>query len=224
MTYKYYDLREEIINNCSEKELKKMRTWKDLIKLAKWYFWILFSIIFISIICTIVIMVLPISIFWCLIPFAVLLVCSTLFEYKSELFYNQDIRKIEKENYRTAYKRYVDSIKRVLEENDINNRVKREQIKYECLYALECHEKRFSIINNKIFDVLIGAPIGTLITLLVHKDNSVLINDVVFIIVLGASLIYMVKLIKTISFYSEGYLKDRQTLDALKEVEYAYSD
>ena len=222
MTYKYYEIRNAINENCSEKELKKWRTWKDLIKLAKWYFWILFSMICISIICTIVIMVLPINIFWCLIPFAVLLVCSTLFEYKSEFFYNQDIRKIEKENYRTAYQRYVDSIKRILEEYGINNSDRREQIKQECLFALECHEKRFSIINNKIFDVLVGAPIGTLITLLIHKDNSVLINDVVFIIVLGVLLIYAVKLIKTIAFYSEGYLKDKQALEVLKEVEYNY--
>ncbi len=110
----------------------------------------------------------------------------------------------------------------MLEETGIDNKEKREFLKQECYLALKRHDNKFSIVNSKIFEILIGAPIWTLIAFLIHKDNSVLINEIILIILVGISLICVVKLAKTISFYSEGYLKDRHMLDALEEVEYSY--
>lgn len=41
MTYKYYDVRRDIYNECSDKSLKKFRTFKEMRKLFKLKFWII---------------------------------------------------------------------------------------------------------------------------------------------------------------------------------------
>ena len=159
---------------------------------------------------------------WCLIPIIASLVCALIFEYRYESFCNREIRRKEKEKHIAAYNKYIESIKKALEKTGIDNKEKRECLKQECYSALKKHDNKFSIVNSKIFEILIGAPIGTLIAFLIHKDNSVLTNEIIFIILVGISLICDVKLAKTISFYSEGYLKDRHMLDALEEVEYSF--
>lgn len=75
-----------------------------------------------------------------------------------------------------------------------------------------------------MFDGLIGVPIGALISSLIHKDGDALVNEIMAVIFIGIICIVFVKLFKKISFYSEGYLKDKQMLDALQEIEYSISE
>ena len=50
MTYKYYDVRRDIYNECSDKSLKKFRTFKEMRKLFKLKFWIIFVLMMICLI------------------------------------------------------------------------------------------------------------------------------------------------------------------------------
>ena len=41
MTYKYYDVRQDIYETCSDKKLKGFRTWSETKKLFKTFHWII---------------------------------------------------------------------------------------------------------------------------------------------------------------------------------------
>lgn len=42
MTYKYYDIRREIYENCSDEPLRKFRTFTEMKKVFKIKFWAVF--------------------------------------------------------------------------------------------------------------------------------------------------------------------------------------
>ena len=48
MTYRYYNVRREINNDSSEKELNKYRSFEELKKLYKPFHWVVFSLMFLS--------------------------------------------------------------------------------------------------------------------------------------------------------------------------------
>ena len=54
MTYKYYDVRREVYDKCSDKTLKRTRSFKDLKRLFKWYAWVIMTLLPVSMIAFII--------------------------------------------------------------------------------------------------------------------------------------------------------------------------
>ncbi len=223
MTYKYYDVRRDLYESCSDKKLKGFRTWGEIKKLFKPFHWIMLIILVLLLISIIVFWLSPINSLWELLPMFIILPCTTLMEYKFDPLLDQVARKNELEKHNDAYKEYIGEIQDVLLKHGIDTDGKRQLLKEECISLLEKHESKYIFANNKVFDGLIGVPIGALISSLIYKDSDALLNEIIIVVFFGMLLVGVVKMIKRISFYSDGYLKDKQMLNALKEIEYSIS-
>ena len=223
MTYKYYDVRQDIYETCSDKKLKGFRTWSEIKKLFKTFHWIMFTILILSLISVIVIWLCPISNLWNFIPMSIIFLCTIIVEYKFNPLLDKDARKNELEKQNIVYKEYIGQIKDVLEKHGIDNDTKRQLLKKECISSLEKHESKYAVANVKVFDGLIGVPIGALISSLIYKNSDALISKIIAIVFIGLICIGFVYFLKRVSFYSDGYLKDKQMLNALQEVEYSLS-
>ncbi len=221
MTYKYYDVRQDIYETCSDKKLKGFRTWSEIKKLFKTFHWIMFTILILSLISVIVIWLCPISNLWNFIPMSIIFLCTIIVEYKFNPLLDEDARKSEMEKQNIVYNEYIDQIKDVLNKHGIDNDTKRQLLKKECISSLEKHESKYAVANVKVFDSLIGVPIGALISSLIYKNRDALISKIIAIIIIGLICIGFVNLFKKVSFYSDGYLKDKQMLNTLQEVEYS---
>ena len=221
MTYKYYDVRRDIYESCSDKKLKGFRSWSEIKKLFNTFHWVILIIEIALLVSTIVIYVLPINYFWCLMPMILYVPCEIIMELKFDPLLNKKARNDEIEKQNIAYKEYIEQIKSVLRKNGIDTVAKRNLLKKECESVLEKYEARYAFVNNKAFDYLIGVPIGALISSLIHKEMDTLLNMIIAIVFVGVLLIGIVKIVKKIAFYKDGYFKDKQLLDALQEVEYS---
>lgn len=221
MTYKYYDVRRDIYESCSDKKLKGFRSWSEIKKLFNTFHWAMLIIAILLLVSTIVIYVLPINYFWCLIPMIFYVPCEIVMELKFDSLLNKKARNDEIEKQNNAYKEYIDQIQSVLRRNGIDTVSKRNLLKKECESVLEKYEAGYAFVNNRAFDYLIGVPMGALISSLIHKESNTFLNVIITIVFVGMLLIGIVKIMKKIAFYKDGYFKDKQLLDALQEVEYS---
>lgn len=61
MTYKYYDVRRDLYEFCSDKKLKGFRSWSDIKKLFKAFHWIMLVALVVLLLSIIVIWLCPIN-------------------------------------------------------------------------------------------------------------------------------------------------------------------
>lgn len=224
MTYKYYDIRRDIYENCSDKGLKGFRTLTEMKKLFKTFHWIMLALLLLSLIAMIIILLFPINELWSIIPSSILFLCAIIMEWKFDSLLDKKAKKEERNKYNDAYNEYIGEIKKILLNNGIDDLQKRTQLKKECKSALEKHEEKYTFTKSKVFDFFIGVPIGALISAFMYKGSNTLINETIMIVFIGIIIIFLVKIIRIISFYSDGYWKDKKMLNALNEIEYSMSD
>ena len=196
---------------------------EDIKKLFKAFHWIMLVALVVLLLSIIVIWLCPINKLWELIPISIILPCTILIEYKFDPLLDENARKNELEKHNDAYEEYINQIQVVLLKHGIDTAAKRKLLKEECASSLEKHESKYNFVNNKVFDGLIGVPIGALISSLIYRDSNALLDAIIVIALIGIMLIFIIKSIKIVSFYSEGYWKDTQMLNVLEEVEYAVS-
>lgn len=221
MTYKYYDVRREIYESCSDKKLKGFRSWSEIKELFNTFHWAMLIVTILLLVSAIVIYLLPVNYFWCLIPMILYIPCEIMMELKFDSLLNKQARNNEIEKQNNAYKEYIALIQSVLRNNGIDTVLKHNLLKNECESVLKKYEAKYAFVNNRAFDYLIGVPIGALISSLIHQESDTLLNVIIAVIFVGILLIGIVKIVKRIAFYKDGYFKDKQLLDALQEVEYS---
>ena len=95
-------------------------------------------------------------------------------------------------------------------------------MKKECERRITQHNQNYRSVSNKVFDMLIGVPLGALISALIYKSESsdIIVAQIISIIVIGLMIIGIANAIKKLSYYSDGHFKDQYLLDALNELEY----
>lgn len=220
MTYKYYDIRREIYENCSDKPLKRFRTFSEMKKIFKFKFWIVFILMILCIIAMgILAIVLP-NTYWFLIPIGILMLLSFIFEFQGENLYNPIERKKELDEQNECYDEYVNKIVDVLNLNGLYSKNQWKSLKEECKNRLESYEITYRAISDKAYNVLIGVPLGALISSLIYKNNEATTKSIIGLIVIGIVVILFVRMCKKIRFYTDGYFKDRYLLCALNELDY----
>lgn len=221
MTYKYLMVRRDIYENCSDKKIKKLRTFKEIRNLLRKFHWIILALTSLSLIAFITITILPINNLWLLIPVVIVIASAIISEVYTDKNYNKEARAKELSERYIAYEEYITSIKEMLEKNKINTDQKIQFLKEECTKVLERHEQKYLSVRSRIYDMLIGVPLGALISSLIYKSEETLINEILYIIIIGILIICLSRIIKLIRFYSDGYFKDRYLLNALNEIQYS---
>lgn len=220
MTYKYYDIRREIYENCSDKPLKRFRTFSEMKKIFKFKFWIVFILMILCIIAMgILAIVLP-NTYWFFIPIGILMLLSFIFEFKGESLYNPIERKKELDEQNECYDEYVNKIVDVLNSNGLYSKNQWKSLKEECKNRLESYEIPYRSIGDKVYNVLIGVPLGALISSLIYKNNETTTKSIIGLIVIGIVVILFIRMCKKIRFYTDGYFKDNYLMCALSELDY----
>lgn len=221
MTYKYYDVRREIYENCSDKSLKKFRTFKEMKKLFKGLQWLMLALMIAYAIAMIIIAIFPISILWNTIPVIFVIAISILSQFTFEKLYHKEARKEELSMKGQSYKEYIDNILNTLKENGIDSVKKITVLKEECKCALAQHKQKYDSVKSKVFDMLIGIPLGALISSLIYKNSDAVVMQIFVLLLIGFFVIAFSNIVRKITFYSDGYFKDKRLLDVLNEIEYA---
>jgi hypothetical protein len=223
MTHKYYSIRRELNESNPEKGLKGFRTFEEMKKLFNVFHWTIFVFMILAMIAFIVLAVIPINHLFAFIPVGIVYICSFIYEVKGDSLLNPEAKQEELEKHDKAYSEYVDNVKEILERNGINTKAKRELLRTECESVLESNEKRFNNPRERIIDIAIAVPIGALISSLIKTDDA-LIPMVFAIVIIGIMIVCILQLFKKLCFYSEGYFKDKQLLNALTEAEYSFDE
>lgn len=222
-TYRYWDVRRDMYNHCANAPLKRNRTFNEMRKLFKWSFW---ALLISMIICMLSIFVLvfffPSIASFSLIPIGIILVLSIVSEFLSDKMYNPAERQKELDERASCLKEYVQSINSVLVSHGIITNEQRAFLQKECEEQLEKHSKAYARISNRTFELLIGIPLGALVSALIYKSEStdILVSQLLFILIIGIAILSVAHVVKKISFYSEGHFKDRFLLQSLYELNY----
>lgn len=221
-TYRYLDVRRDIYEHCSDKQLKKLRTFSEVKRLFKKKYLVLMIILMLLIITGIIINCLlqnKIYLSIALVISVTLLIFTELFEDKT---YNPSERKKELDKNSAALEKFIETSKGILKAHHIVTKEQLETLKKECENQLLLHSNNYKTVSNKVFDMLIGVPLGALISALIYKSNSldVIISQILVVIVVGLTIIAILRFSKIIAFYYYGRFKDQYLLDVLNELEY----
>lgn len=222
MTYRYNNIRREISNDDTEKAIKKFRSFEELKSLFTPFHWIVFILIILSLIALLLIPILVSNKLWCSIPLVVLIALVNIWNYKCEKLYNQQAREEELNDIDEKYKQYLSATYRILKKNGINTREQLMILKNERNIVFTKRENKFKILNNKVFELFIGVPIGALISSVIDKNDVNLPIIVIAILILGLVVYCIIAMAKCISYYTDEYWKDQQLLNAVTEMDYYF--
>lgn len=221
-TYRYLEIRRDIYEHCSNNMLKKFRTFADMKKLFRTSYW---SLLIGMLVCLVayfaLFFIFPNKGYW-LIPVGCTFVLSIISEFFGAKMYNPAERKKELSEKSANLEKYIESIKTVLNKHGIVTKEQRAVLKQECEKQLSLHSNNYKSVSNKVFDMLIGVPLGAFISALIYKseESDIIIEQLVVIILFGLMIIGVVSVIKKITYYSDGHFKDQYLLDVLRELEY----
>lgn len=221
ITYKYFEVRREIYSKCSDKSLKQIRSLNDMKKLFKRSFWVMMSVLLISIIAFVLLIVFFPQKLYYLIPVPVAFLIPIILEFRCEKVYNAEERDHELAEVKGAYEHYILEIKTVLNSCGINSSQKREVLKAECKANLEKQAKPHNIIISNVYSMLVGVPLGAIVSAIIYSNsNDIAIAQMIGMIMFGLTIIGLCTIHRTLTYYSEGYFKDRYLLEVLNELEY----
>ncbi len=222
MTYKYYDVRREVYDKCSDKTLKRTRSLKDLRRLFKWYAWVIMSLLPISMIAFIILVYAFPEKPYYLIPCAAAFIVTAIWEFRSERIYNAGERYRELEEVKNNYLQYIRNVKGVLNSCGIDSRKKLDALKNECNVRLASHTKPYKSVSSTTYNMLISVPLGAVVSSIIYRNSGdTAVAQIVGLLMFGLMIIGICKGFKALSFYADGYFKDRYLLEVLNELDYS---
>ena len=221
-TYRYWVIRSGVYDLCSDKTLKKNRTFADMRKLFKRSYWLLLVGMLICLIVFVGLFLFFRNSFYWLIPVGITFLLSLIGELFGSRMYHPLERKREIEEHSDNLKKYIEDIKTTLNSHGIYTKDQRDTLRKECEQQLSLHNSRYKSVSSKVFEMAIGVPLGAFISALIYKSEGadVIISQLLGIVVLGLMIIGVFSILKKITYYSDGHFKDRYLLDALNELEY----
>lgn len=222
MTYKYHYIRREMYEKNPAGELNSYRSIKDMARLFKLPLWIMLGTLLISIILFVIFEISDFKGPFIWIPIIIIVLVLIISQIPREKYlYNESARSNELTEQRNNYEQYISDVWVILQNHGIDTSEKLKILKSECETALKTRENKFSKINSKIVDMLIGVPLGALIASIIYADNEAVPMTIGALVLFGLTVLGVIKIIKSINFYSEGYFKDKYLLDAINELIYS---
>lgn len=222
-TYRYWEVRRDIYSQCSHAPLRKNRTFHEMKELFKTSYWVMLVGMLFCLCCFIVSLFVFYKISYIsLIPVCVFLLLTWLSELFSDKMYNPSARQTEIDERAKRLDEYLDNANRILVSHGIKTKEQREYLHKECEDRLFQYDKGFLFAKKNTFDMLIGVPLGALISAVIFRSNSenTVILHIVLLIILGLAIIGTVNIAKKVRYYSDGCFKDRLLLDVLNELSY----
>lgn len=223
LTYRYYNIRREICNDNLKKEFNKLRTFSEMKKLFTPFHWVIFIGVIFTICVSIILSLFISNKLLISIPLCVLIVLLNIWELCAEKLYNNDVRKKELRNLNKGYEKYLKKIYEIFKSNGITNKEQLAFLKKECQSVFIKRENKFKILNNKIFEIFIGIPIGTLISTNMFENTYKISKQIVAALFIGMIIYMIISAIKFISYYTDGLWKDQRLFDAINEMEFYFS-
>lgn len=221
MTYKYYDVRREVYDKCSDKILKRTRSFQDLRRLFKWHAWVIMSLLPVSMIAFIILVYAFPEKPYYLIPCAAAFIVTAIWEFRSERIYNAGERYRELEEVKNNYLQYIRNVKGVLNSCGIDSREQLDALKNECNARLASHAKPYKSVSSTTYNMLISVPLGAVVSSIIYRNSGdTAVAQIVGLLMFGLMIIGICKGFKALSFYADGYFKDRYLLEVLNELDY----
>ena len=221
-TYRYWDIRRDVYEQCANMTPKKYRTFADMRKLFKLSYWLLLIEMLVCLITYIALFLfLPGTFYW-LIPVGGTLMLSIIGELFGSRMYNPLERKREIEEHSANLEVYIENIQTTLSGHGISTKDQRDVLRKECEQQLSIHSTNYKSVSSKVFDMLVGVPLGAFISALIYKSEStdIVISQLFVVVILGLMIIGVSNILKKITYYSDGHFKDQYLLDVLNELEY----
>lgn len=221
-TYRYWDIRRDVYEQCANMTPKKYRTFADMRKLFKLSYWLLLIGMLVCLITYIALFLfLPGTFYW-LIPVGGTLMLSIIGELFGSRMYNPLERKREIEEHSANLEVYIENIQTTLSGYGIITKDQRDVLRKECEQQLSIHSTTYKSVSSKVFDMLVGVPLGAFISALIYKSEStdIVISQLFVVVILGLMIIGISNILKKITYYSDGHFKDQYLLDVLNELEY----
>lgn len=221
MTYKYLEVRREIYEKNPSNKINSYRSFSEMMRLFKLPFWIMLGVLVITFISLVAITIFAPNSPFVLLHMIIIILVLLLSQISRERhLYNELERANELSQKMQDYEQYVSEVWNILQDCGIDTPKKLQNLKTECEKTLKMREDKFVKINSKIVDMLIGVPIGALIASLIYTDSKAVPIAIGTVIFGGLAILGILKLVYLISYYSEGYFKDKYLLEALNELDY----
>lgn len=221
MTYKYLEVRREIYEKNPSNKINSYRSFSEMMRLFKLPFWIMLGLLVITFISLVVTTIFSPNSPFVLLHMIIIVLILLLSQIPRErYFYNELERANELSQKMQGYEQYISKVWNILQDCGIDTPEKVQNLKTECEKTLKMREDKFVNINSKIVDMLIGVPLGALIASLIYADKKAAPIAIGTIILGGLAILGILKLVYLISYYSEGYFKDKYLLEALNELDY----
>ena len=221
-TYRYWDIRRDVYEQCANMTPKKHRTFANMRKLFKFSYWLLLIGMLACLITYIALFLfLPGTFYW-LIPIGGTLMLSIICELFGSRMYNPLERKKEIEEHSANLELYIENIQTTLRGHGIITKDQRDVLRKECEQQLSIHSTSYKSVSSKVFDMLVGVPLGVFISALIYKSESadIVVSQLFVVVILGLMIISVSNILKKITYYSDGHFKDQYLLDLLNELEY----
>lgn len=222
MTHKYIYVRREIYTKCSDKALRKRRSFGDMRKLFRCSAWIMLLLLVASLAAYIaLVLIFPDKLYY-IIPALVAFVIPLIWEVSCEKIYNTDARNKEIDEINDNYTEYIRNIKSVLTSCGIDSRQKLDALKSECKARLDAQAKPYKAVSSTVYSMLIGVPLGAIVSSIISQSTgNTAVTQIVGLIMLGLIIIGICNVFKAYSYYSSGRFKDQYLLDVLNELDYS---
>lgn len=221
-TYRYWDVRRAVYEECSNNPIKKYRSFAEMKRLFKLSYWLLLiGMIICLIVCIVLLFFFPNTLYW-LIPVCCAFAFGIIGERFGSKMYNPAERKREISENSANLEKHIEFVKSILKDHGIVTKDQRETLKKECEKQLVLHNSGYKSVSSKVFDMLVGVPLGAFISALIYKSESadIVVDQLFVVIVLGLMAVGVANLFKKITYYSDGLFKDRYLLDVLNELDY----
>lgn len=224
MTQHYSLIRREIYELKVSGKYLRRRKFKDMGRLFKPLYWVLYTIAMISILASLMILIMSynsiVNVFWAFIP--TLIICAVLMLLDSvpeKHLYKHSARSQEINQEKVLLQKYLNDVKIIFKKYDLNENAL-SLLKSECENRINANKNKSGMFRNKIIDIIIIAPIAAVLTLLVDASKQPNIEAIVIILYLGAVLLAFIKAITPLQGVWNNTHKDQCLLDTINDLEY----
>ena len=221
-TNRYWAVRRDIYTHCSNIQLRKNRSFHEMKQVFKWSYWGMLIGMIICLSALLSPLFASSKYSWVsIIGIIGILVLSVVSEILGDKIYHPAARQKEIDEQESCLDSYLKTAQQVLVSHGIKNQNMRECLRQECQQRLAQYNKA-TTFNSRISDILIGIFLGFTVSAIVTKseNSDTALTTIVALLVVGLAIVGIVRIIKRISFYSEGGFKDQLLLDVLNELNY----
>ena len=221
-TYRDQIIRRDIYVERSKQTPYKLRTFADMRKLFKATYWALLVGIVVFPITGIALLTCFPSKIYGYIPFLFVPLLNIIHEFWGYRMCNPSELQKEHDDVNANLEGYIEIIQSTLRKHGITTKAQRDTLKKECEKELSLHNKHYQSANSKIYTMLINVPLTAFVSALMYKNEweNIIISSITIIVAVGLIIIGVSKIIKQITFYSDGHFKDQYLLEALNELDY----